>query len=131
MPVGVTTPACDQIFSQLVDIAERALSPAVNDPTTATQVLDMLHDLLRALAGRHVPTGQWRDTSERVRLVVPRYAFGDYLDLAVGEIWRYGTDAAQIPERLATMLTDLDAAALPPYRRRIAAWSRRIEARRS
>jgi len=48
-------------FRQLTDIAERALSPAVNDPTTAVQAIDVLHDLLRALAMRPLPAGCWRD----------------------------------------------------------------------
>ena len=38
-------------FRQLVDIAERALSPAVNDPTTAVQALDRIGDLVRRIAG--------------------------------------------------------------------------------
>jgi uncharacterized membrane protein len=40
---------------QLVDIADRALSPGVNDPTTTIQVIDQLHDLLRRLAVRSLP----------------------------------------------------------------------------
>ncbi|MGH3284185.1 MAG: DUF2254 domain-containing protein [Streptosporangiaceae bacterium] len=115
-------------FRQLVDIAERALSPAVNDPTTAVQVIDVLHDLLRALAGRTRPAGCWRDGDGQVRLVVPQYQFTDFLDLAVGEIWRYGACAAQVPGRLAAMLDDLHAAALPAYRPAIAGWSRQVTA---
>ncbi len=42
---------------QLLDIALRALSPGVNDPTTAVQVIDQLHDLLRRLAARPLPAG--------------------------------------------------------------------------
>jgi uncharacterized membrane protein len=113
---------------QLVDIAERALSPAVNDPTTAAQSIDGLHDLLRALASRHLPSGRWCDDTGCLRLVVPQYGFPDFLDLAVGEIWRYGADAVQIPGRLAGMLTDLAAAALPDYRPAITTWSHRIDA---
>ena len=41
-------------FRQLVDIAARALSPGTNDPTTAAQVVDQLHDLLRRVATRSV-----------------------------------------------------------------------------
>ncbi|MGH3157115.1 MAG: DUF2254 domain-containing protein [Streptosporangiaceae bacterium] len=113
-------------FRQLVDIAERALSPAVNDPTTAVQAIDVLHDLLRALATRTLPAGRWRDGDGQVRLVVPQYQFADFLDLAAGEIWHYGAGAAQVPGRLAAMLDDLHAAALPAYRPAIAAWSRRV-----
>jgi uncharacterized membrane protein len=113
-------------FRQLVDIAERALSPGVNDPTTAVQAIDVLHDLLRALATRTLPAGCWRDGDGQVRLVVPQYQFADFLDLAAGEIWHYGAGAAQVPGRLAAMLDDLHIAALPAYRPAIAAWSRRV-----
>lgn len=115
-------------FRQLVDIAERALSPAVNDPTTAVQAIDVLHDLLRMLAVRELPTGCWRDGAGHPRLVVPQYRFADFLDLAVGEIWHYGAGAAQVPARLAAMLADLQTAALPPHRPEIAAWSRQLKA---
>lgn len=45
-------------FRQLVDIAERALSPALNDPTTAAQAIDHLHNLLRRIVARPTPSGQ-------------------------------------------------------------------------
>lgn len=60
-------------------------------------------------------------------LVVPRYSFADFVDLAVQEIWRYGSDAAQVPARLTSMLTDLSAAALPEHLPVLRQWSRRIE----
>ena len=44
-------------FRQLVDIAQKALSPAVNDPTTAVQAIDLMHDLLRKIAARPFPSG--------------------------------------------------------------------------
>ena len=34
-------------FRQLVDLASKALSPGINDPTTAVQAIDQIHDLLR------------------------------------------------------------------------------------
>lgn len=109
-------------FRQLTDIAERALSPAVNDPTTAVQAIDVLHDLLRALVTRPWPAGCWRDEDGQARLVVPQYELADFLELAVGEIWRYGAGAAQVPIRMTRMLEDLQSAALPRYRPAIAAW---------
>lgn len=115
---------------QLVDIAERALSPAVNDPTTACQCLDVLHDILRRLASRPLPDGRWTDDGGTERLVVPQYSYADYLDLAVGEIWHYGADAAQVPSRMASMLADLATAALPVYQADIRRWSDRIESTR-
>ncbi|MGH3633609.1 MAG: DUF2254 domain-containing protein [Pseudonocardiaceae bacterium] len=109
-------------FRRLVDIAERALSPAVNDPTTACQALDTLHDLLRRLATRPLPSGWLTDHTNQLRLLVPQYTFADYLRVVVEEIWRYGSDAAQVPQRLASMLTDLHSAALPEHRPAIDHW---------
>ena len=114
-------------FRQLVDIAERALSPAVNDPTTACQVLDVLHDLLRRLAVRHLPSGRLHGAVGSLRLIVPQYGFADFVDLAVQEIWRYGSDAAQVPGRLSAMLADLSAAALPQYLPVLRQWADRID----
>jgi len=102
-------------FRQLVDIAERALSPSTNDPTTACQALDMLHDLLRRLSVRHLPSGRLSGPDGSLRLIVPQYSFADFVDLAVQEIWRYGSDAAQVPGRITAMLADLSAVALPKH----------------
>ena len=46
---------------QLVDIAIRALSPAVNDPTTAVQVIDRVADLLGQIVHHPDPTGWYAD----------------------------------------------------------------------
>lgn len=114
-------------FRQLIDIAQRALSPAVNDITTAAQVLDALHDLLRRLATRHLPTGWHDDDNDTPRVLIPQYQFADYLQITVAEIWRYGADAAQIPGRMSTMLVDLASAALPEHQEPITAWRARIQ----
>jgi uncharacterized membrane protein len=114
-------------FRQLVDIAERALSPAINDPTTACQAVDVLHDLLRRLAGRHLPGGRLHGADGSLRLVVPQYSFADFVDLAVREIWHYGSGAAQVPGRLLAMLADLSAAARPEYLPILREWTERID----
>jgi uncharacterized membrane protein len=113
-------------FRQLVDIAERALSPSTNDPTTACQALDMLHDLLRRLSARHLPSGRLSGPDGSLRLIVPQYSFADFADLAVQEIWRYGSDAAQVPGRITAMLADLSAAALPEHLPVLRRWAARI-----
>lgn len=109
-------------FRQLVDIAEKALSPSVNDPTTACQAIDVLHDLLRRLATRPLPTGRHTDAAGQVRLVVPQYDFADLLTVAVAEIWRYGQDSTQVPERLAVLLSDLRSVILPEHLPAVARW---------
>jgi uncharacterized membrane protein len=101
---------------QLVDIAERALSPGVNDPTTAVQAMDELHDLLRRLATRPLRTGAHRDQQGALRLLLPAEQLGDFLALALDEIEQYGADSLQVQHRLDALLDDVAAAALPEHR---------------
>jgi uncharacterized membrane protein len=102
-------------FRQLVDVAERALSPGTNDPTTAVQALDELHDLLRRLATRSLPDGVHRDDDGVVRLVTPPPRFADFLHLALQEVDQYGADAPQVQARIDVLLDDLAAAARPEH----------------
>lgn len=102
-------------FRELVDIAERALSPAVNDPTTAAQAVDIMHDLLRRIVTRPTPTGRHADASGSLRLVVPVYTFADLLTLALEEVEHYGKADVQTPRRLRAMLQDLITVALPAH----------------
>ena len=106
---------------QLVDIAERALSPSTNDPTTAVQVLDQLHDLLRRLATRPLRTWVHADDDGVVRLVVPPELFAEHLSLALDEIRQFGAEHRPVRERIASLLRDVEAAALPEHREALAA----------
>lgn len=115
-------------FRELVDIAERALSPGVNDPTTAAQCIDVLHDLLRRIAGVPTPTGWHADSTGRARLFVPGYGFDDLVELSVAEILHYGDEDVQTPWRLRAMLDDLASMALPAHQDAISHWLRAIEA---
>ena len=101
---------------QLVDIAERALSPGINDPTTAVQVIDQLHDLLRRLATRPLLPRQCVDRSGRLAVHVPQPGLADLLDLAVDEIAHWGADVDRVQRRLGVMLRDLHDAAIPVHR---------------
>lgn len=101
---------------QLVDIAERALSPGMNDPTTAVQVIDQIHNLLRYTMFRVFPTGRHTDVDGTVRLVVPVVTWVDMLRLGVEEIRHYGTGSIQVSRRLRVMLEDLLSVAPQQYR---------------
>lgn len=103
---------------QLVDIAERALSPGINDPTTAVQALDQLHDLLRRLATRGFPSPARLDGGGALRLLLPRPDWDTYVRLAVDEIRQYGEGSVQIARRLRTLLDDLTTVA-PPHRQAV------------
>jgi uncharacterized membrane protein len=113
-------------FRQLVDIALQALSSAVNAPTTAAQAIDEMHDLLRRLVTSPQPDGCYRDDDGELRLVMPQYDVGDYLRLAVEEIWHHGHASPQIPGGLRRMLDDLYAVARPEHRAAVKAWCTRL-----
>jgi uncharacterized membrane protein len=84
----------------LVDIAIRALSPAVNDPTTAVQVLDRIEALLVELAGRHPGPSILVDDEGRARARVSAPRWSAYVELGLMEIRRYGADSPQVVRRL-------------------------------
>jgi len=93
----------------IVDTGLRALSPAVNDPTTAVQALDGLETLLIALAGRDLQRGRIADAEGRLRLLYPTPRWVELLDLAITEIRHYGADTPQIARRLRSLLLTLRA----------------------
>ena len=88
----------------LVDIATKALSPAVNDPTTAVQALNQIEDLLRRLGTRHLEMGQVKDEAGALRLIFPVPTWEDFLSLAFDEIRFYGAASLQVMRRLRTAL---------------------------
>lgn len=67
----------------LVDIAERSFSPGINDPTTAVQALDQLHDLLRRLGERDFGWGWHADAAGVARLYVRQPSWDTYVALAL------------------------------------------------
>ena len=91
----------------LVDIAIKALSPAVNDPTTAVQTLDQIEDLVRRLGSRRLEMGQVQDDTGAVRVMFPTPTWEDFLSLAFDEIRVYGATSLQVMRRLRTALYDL------------------------
>ena len=101
----------------LVDIAIKALSPAVNDPTTAVQALDEIEDLLRRIGTRFLDVGQVTDESGVLRLIFPAPIWEDFLSLAFDEIRFYGATSLQVMRRLRTALYDLDRV-VPPSRQK-------------
>jgi uncharacterized membrane protein len=95
-------------FRLLVDIAERSISESpFQDPTTAVQALDRLHDCLRQLAQRPIPDGLHRDDLGEVRLIVPSMDWDAYVQLAFEEIRLAGTRSPQITRRLEAAIRDL------------------------
>jgi uncharacterized membrane protein len=100
----------------IVDIAIKALSPAINDPTTAVQALDQIEDLLLRLGRVSLDIGAYDDEQGKLRLLVPFPTWEDFLHLALGEIQHYGADSVQVMRRMKALLENL-IAILPPERR--------------
>jgi uncharacterized membrane protein len=110
----------------LVDIAIKALSPAVNDPTTAVQALDQIEDLLIRLGRRRLEIGAYRDSGGKLRLLVAFPAWDDFLRLAFDEIRVYGATSIQVTRRMSALLSEL-LSVLPEERRpELRHWQERL-----
>jgi uncharacterized membrane protein len=95
------------VLRMLVDIAIRALSPAVNDPTTAVQSLDRIEDLLVELHRRAPGPVLVRDDDGAEAGLVPAPTWTDYLQLGVTEIRHYGAESVQVARRLHALYDHL------------------------
>jgi len=102
-------------FRIIVDVAIKALSQAINDPTTAVLAIDQLHRLLRSVGARHLHDDLLYDADRRLRLIFPTPDWDDFVQLSFREIRLYGARNFQIARRLRAMVEDL-AAVLPKVR---------------
>jgi len=102
-------------FRIVVDIASKALSPAINDPTTAVLALDQIHRLLRAVAGRQLGSGRISDDAGWLRLAYRTPDWEDFVSLATTEIRQFGRESIQIVRRMRAMLDNL-IEVVPPQR---------------
>ena len=107
------------VLRMLVDIAIRALSPAVNDPTTAVQAVDRVESLLAELATRHPGPSLVVDDDGVPRAIVPAPRWAAYMELGLMEIRRYGAGSPQIVRRLNALYDHLLAVAGSDERPRI------------
>jgi uncharacterized membrane protein len=113
----------------MVDVAIRALSSAINDPTSAVQVLDYLGETLQMLGAR--PQGAWtegRHADGRRLLLIRTPSWADYLALAVTEIREYGAGSVQVLRRLRALLEELAASVVPHHVAAVEAELARLDA---
>jgi uncharacterized membrane protein len=96
-------------FRILVDIALKALSPAINDPTTAVLALDQVHRLLRAVGKRALHAEEIGDESARRRVIFRTPNWEDYVHVAFTEIRACGASNVQVARRLRAMIDNLVA----------------------
>jgi len=108
-------------FRLLADIGLRALSPAVNDPATAVQVLDTIQGLLLPLATRDLDVAQVADDAGTIKVVLALPSWDDYLRTALDDLIESGSQSSMVLLRAHALLTSLLNAA-PPQRRASITW---------
>jgi len=94
-------------FRILVDIAIKALSAAINDPTTAVLAIDQLQRLLRLVGLRDLRGEEFRDQTGQLRLVFRTPNWEDFVHLACTEIRHCGGGSIQVMRRMRSMLENL------------------------
>ncbi|HVN33809.1 MAG TPA: DUF2254 domain-containing protein [Casimicrobiaceae bacterium] len=102
-------------FRILVDIALKALSPAINDPTTGVLAIDQVHRLLRVLGKRELHGEVIPDAAGNQRVIFRTPNWDDFVHVACTEIRACGANNIQIARRLRAMLDNLRRT-LPEHR---------------
>jgi uncharacterized membrane protein len=100
----------------MVDVANKALSAAINDPTTAVQVLDYLGDSLSLVGTADVSGPSWQPGAAHRGVVIPFRHWEDVLALGVTEIREYGSSSIQVMRRMRAMLERLSEEVRPENR---------------
>ncbi|MGO9503197.1 MAG: DUF2254 family protein [Streptosporangiaceae bacterium] len=108
-------------FRLLVDIGLRALSPAVNDPATAVQVLDTIESLLLPLAPRDLDVAEVAGDTGTICIVLALPSWNDYLQIALDDLIESSSGSPMVLLRARAMLSGLLNAA-PPQRQPSIAW---------
>lgn len=109
------TPEQDIEFGiiEIADIAVKALSPAINDPTTALNCIDRLAEILSLLARRH-PPHPIRTQQGIIHFQALYTDFGRAVELAFRQIHHFGADHPVIKEKLVATVALLLAAVPEP-----------------
>jgi uncharacterized membrane protein len=102
-------------FRIVIDIALRALSPAINDPTTAVLAIDQLHRMLRVVGERNLHADEVTSESGDPLVIFRTPNWEDFVSLAFSEIRQCGSSQLQIVRRLRSMIENL-IDTLPAYR---------------
>lgn len=100
---------------QLTEVASRALSPGVNDPVTAIDVIDRFGDALCRLHDRSWPDGV-HFSGDHLRLVRPVTTFGGLLDSMFHMIRQYGKGSPAVTIRMLEVLRSIAACMDDPAR---------------
>jgi uncharacterized membrane protein len=108
-------------FRLLADIGLRALSPAVNDPATAVQVLDTIQGILTPLVARDLDVADIADGSGAVRVILALPSWDDYLRTSLDDLIEAAARSPMVLLRARTLLSTLLNSA-PPRRQPSISW---------
>lgn len=125
------TPEQDLEFSirRIVEIAQRALSPGINDPTTALYCIDRLGETMGRLAAREMPSA-WRfDDANRLRVIADVISLEELACPAFAAIARYGIEDADVVAHLLRTLDALISQAQPAARTRLVSLAAEVRCR--
>jgi len=112
----------------MVDVASKALSPAINDPTTALQVLDYLGDSLRVIGQADLSAPSLHAGAARRGVVIPVRRWEDFLALGVTEIREFGSTSITVMRRMRALLEKLLAEVRAENRAAVKAEIARLDA---
>ncbi len=112
----------------MVDIANRALSPAVNDPTTAVQVLDHIGEVLGKIGMTDLRSRRDDADGSSAVVVMAARRWEDFVTLALTEIREYGATSIQVVRRLRALLDDLLVTVRDEHRPALEEELRRLDA---
>lgn len=104
---------------QLTDVADKALSPGINDPTTAIHALGHSSGLLCSAVDRDLGLWELRDKHDVVRVTLCRPDLADLLEIAVGGPRRYGATDPDVLTRIYRLLRELAFTTSQPSHREI------------
>lgn len=113
------TPAQDvgHGLRQLTDVAIKALSPGINDPTTAIHALNHISAFLCDLSDRELGDRLVTDQDDQVRLVMGRPDLATYVNLGISQPRRYGAADPQVLATIYSVLSDLSHRVAPEQQR--------------
>ena len=113
----------------MVDIANRALSPAVNDPTTAVQVLDYIGEVLGLIGGTDLEKLTKPASGEtQAAVVMVTHRWEDFMTLGLTEIRESGGTSVQVTRRLRALLLELFETVRLEHRAAVEEELRRLDA---
>jgi uncharacterized membrane protein len=107
-------------LQQMVDVGLKALSPGINDQSTAVTCIDRLADVVVLLARRRVERRLRRD-DEALRVIALGPTFAGLVSLAFEDLRDAGGDKAAVLERLLWALERVATATINPQRRAVLA----------